>query len=118
MVRVETISKVISVISLFEEATPYDIHSITLMNYDSIRTTLITAKAGKLLEKVGENTIKLTDFGNQWVANFGIPDQVQKTFDGTNSKKHTRLKSQIDFLDDGSDNTRSIRGNKRKTKSK
>ena len=118
MVRVETISKVISVVGLFEEATPYDIHSITLMNYDSIRTTLKAAKEGKLITKAGENTVKLTEFGHSWMDNFGVPKQIQKTFDGANSKKHDRLKKQIGFLDDGSDNKGSSKGNKRSPKSK
>lgn len=101
MVRVETLTKVIAVIGLFNEATPYDIHSITSMNYESIRATLKDAYNGKTIMKSSENTVELTDFGKDYIKNFGIPKEVQDAFDGFKTEKSKRLKNQIDFLDGG-----------------
>lgn len=114
MVRVETLNKVIAVIGLFGEATPYDIHSITSMNYESIRGTLKEAYKGKTIIKSSENTIELTEFGKAYIENFGVPKDVQDAFDGYKQEKSKRLKNQIDFLDDGKNGKGTGKGDKSK----
>ena len=104
MVRVQTLTKILHVVGLFGEATPYEIHSITQMNYESIRSTLKEAYEGGTIVRASDNTVKLSPFGEDYIAHFKCPDDINKAFNGYLGKKNKRLESQIDFLDDGKDN--------------
>jgi len=98
MVRVETLAKILGVIHMFGEANPYDIHAVTLMNYESIRSTLQQAQGIKAITIDVNSKIKLTKFGDVFVANVGIEKEMKKSFDAYINRRSKRLSEQITFL--------------------
>jgi lipopolysaccharide export LptBFGC system permease protein LptF len=98
MVRVETMAKILGVISMFGEANPYDIHAVTMMNYESIRCTLQQAQGINAINIDSNSKIKLTKFGDMFVSTAGVEKEMKKSFDAYINRKSKRLSDQITFL--------------------
>ena len=112
MVRIGTLTRVLGVVSLFGDAKPYDIHSVTMMNYESIRSTLIEAQKINTITVTGNNTVSLTPFGKTYVEQAGIPEDITKAFGAYSKKKKRRLSEQVNFLNDGKKPKAGSKGNK------